>query len=92
MSQSTTRPREIEAEAAAEAAANGDLPLVNQYKLQYSAGQYRVGVDPFFETNTVFGKGSIAGLYVDVDRGMLIYDFQVGDEYDPATGGDYAEE
>lgn len=78
----TTTPREIEAEAAAQAAARGDLPLVGEYKLQYSSGQYRIGAPPFFATNTMFGKGSPSGVYVDLQRGMLVYDFQVGDEYD----------
>lgn len=78
-----TTPREIEAQAAAEAAADGNLPLVNEYKLQHSSDQYRIGVDPFFATNTGFGKGSISGLYVDLKRGMLVYDFQGGDEYNP---------
>lgn len=78
-----TTPREIEAQAAAQAAADGNLPLVNEYKLQHSSDQYRIGVDPFFATNTGFGKGSVSGLYVDLQRGMLVYDFQTGDEYDP---------
>lgn len=78
----TTTPREIEAQAAAQAAANGDLPLVNEYKLQFSSDQYRIGVDPFFAKNTGFGKGSVSGLYVDLQRGMLVYDFQAGEQYD----------
>jgi len=82
----TTTPREIEAQAAAQAAANGNLPLVNEYRLQYSSEQYRIGVDPFFATNTGFGKGSVSGLYVDLQRGMLVYDFQSGENYDPETG------
>lgn len=88
---STTRAREIEAQAAVEAAANGDLPFVNDYRLQYSAGQYRLGVDPFFANNTIFGKGSVSGLYVDVERGMLVYDFQQGEEYDP-KGDEHVED
>lgn len=79
----TTTPREIEAQAAAQAAADGNLPLVNEYKLQHSSDQYRIGVDPFFAMNTGFGKGSVSGLYVDLQRGMLVYDFQGGDQYDP---------
>jgi hypothetical protein len=81
-----TTPREIEAQAAAQAAADGNLPLVNEYKLQHSSDQYRIGVDPFFATNTMFGKGSVSGLYVDLQRGMLVYDFQTGDEYNPDAG------
>lgn len=91
-SESTTRPREIEAKAAVQAAANGDLPYVNDYTLQYSASQFRVGVDPFFTNNTSFGKGSVAGLYVDIERGMLVYDFQQGDEYNPTKEGKYGNE
>ena len=77
-----TTPREIEAQAAAQAAAQGNLPLVGEYKRQFSSGQYRVGAPPFFATNTTFGKGSPSGVYVDLERGMLVYDFQTGDEYD----------
>lgn len=78
----TTTPREIEAQAAAQAAENGNLPLVGEYKLQFSSGQFRIGAPPFFATNTMFGKGSPSGVYVDLERGMLVYDFQTGDEYD----------
>lgn len=77
----TKTPREIEAQAAAKQAKRGDLPLVEVYTLQYSSQQFRVGVPPFLPENTVFGKGCPAGCYVDVERGMVVYDFQVGDEY-----------
>jgi len=88
MSQGVTRTaRQVEAEAVTRAAVNGDLPLVNDYKLQYSADQFRIGVPPIFVTNTIFGKGSVCGLYIDLNRGMLVYDFQTGDEYDPDQGG-----
>jgi hypothetical protein len=83
----TTTARELEAQAAAQAAADGNLPLVNEYKLQHSSDQFRIGVDPFFATNTKFGKGSVSGLYVDLQRGMLVFDFQTGDEYDPEISG-----
>lgn len=77
----TKTPREIEAQAAVKQAERGNLPLVEEYTLQHSTQQFRLGVPPFFSENTVFGKGSPAGCYVDVERGMLVYDFQVGDEY-----------
>lgn len=88
-----TTPREIEAQAAAQAAEQGNLPLVGEYKLQYSTGQYRIGAPPFFATNTIFGKGSPSGVYVDLERGMLVYDFQTGDEYDrDGSEGEHGDE
>lgn len=75
--------REVQAQAAADAAANGELPFVNDYKLQQERSQFRLTAPPIFIENTRFDKGSVAGAYVDFDRGLVIYDFQVGDEYDP---------
>lgn len=83
-----TTARGIEAASAAEAAEQGELAFSGEYKLQYSSGQFRIGVDSFFPTNTNFGKGAVSGLYVDLERGMLVYDFQPGDEYQRPTGGD----
>lgn len=80
-----TRPRsqQIRAKAAAEAAENGDLPLVDVYSLyQHSESQYRLTTPLLFVKNTAYDADSIAGAYIDFQRGMVVYDFQTGGEYD----------
>lgn len=77
---SKTTSRELEAEAAAKAAANGELPSLKEYTLQKHEGLFRLTVHPFFARNTQFGKGDIAEMYADLSRGMIVYDFQPRDQ------------
>jgi hypothetical protein len=85
------RSQRIRAKAAAEAAENGDLPLVNAYTVvQPSENQYRLTVPLLFMSNMHYGKGSLAGGYIDFQRGMVVYDFQTGDSYDRQLAGEGA--
>lgn len=78
----TTTPREVVAKGAMDDAQNGRIPLIDDYTLRFSSGAFRTTVPMMFCSNMGFQNGDVAGVYADFDRGLLVYDFQSGPEYD----------
>jgi len=78
----------VVAQTAVKSALDGKLPLIDDYKLQHSCGAFRISSPSMFFRNTPFQKGDVAGVYADFERGVLVYDFQARDEYDPDVDED----
>lgn len=70
------------AQSAINDAQNGKLPFIDDYTLQFASGAFRTTVPMMFCDNMGFEKGDIAGVYADFDRGLLVYDFQEGSNYE----------
>jgi hypothetical protein len=65
-----------------EDAENGRTPLIGDYTLRFSSGAFRTSVPVMFCQNLDFEDGDVAGVYADFNRGLLVYDFQTGPDYD----------
>ena len=87
MAQSARPDREIEAQAAAERAMAGELPLVGMYSLQLQANRYSITVPPSGPRNASASKEDQVPAYVDFQNGFVVYDLNApesgdGDECD----------
>jgi len=81
----STHPREIVAQRAIEAARDGNLPLLDEYTLRYSSGAWRTTVPKLFCDNVGVENGTVAGVYADFERGLLVYDLHC--DWDDAPDG-----
>jgi|GEM_PF-3374864 len=81
------RSQRLNAKAAAEAAAKGELPRVNDYDAQQiKDNQFSITVPLLFMQNTPFDGSSKADAYIDFQRGVVVYDFKSGEGGDGDGG------
>jgi hypothetical protein len=58
-----------------EKADSGEFVTGNSYKLRHSKSGFSICVQPLFVENCDVAKGDEADTYLDLSRGIVVYDF-----------------